>query len=107
MKDIPEIIWPSGYTTHLFTFRYNFENISVLIKDALYFEDSDIAGKIRLYYLTYCEPILLYNHMDLDESLIMVYTDKYGNPKEVFNFVVDSLNIQTKDVLWIKTVVDD
>lgn len=52
MRDIPEIIWPSGYTTHLFTFNYNFENISILLKDALYFEDSDIAGKIRLYKRT-------------------------------------------------------
>jgi len=107
MNDIPEIIWPSGYTTHLFTFRYNFENIPVLIKDALYFEDFDIAGKIRLYYIKNDEPILLYNHMNLNDNLIMVYMDNKGNSKKNFNFIVDSLNLQTDDILWIKTVVDD
>lgn len=107
MKNIPEIIWPSGYSSHIFTFKYNFENIKNLINDALYFEDFDIAGKIRLYYIANNGPILLYNHMDIEENIIMVYMDNDGNPKEVFKFLMNILNIQNDNVLWIKTVVDD
>ena len=61
----------------------------------------------RLDYIKEHEPILLYNHKDLNENLRMVYMDHNENPKKVFNFMVNSLNIQTDDVLWIKSVVDD
>jgi len=104
--NIPEISWPSGYAKELFICRYNFENIPLLFGKGLSFEDSDVMGKIRFYFVeTEFGPVLFYNHLNLNEENVTIYIDHFGQAKRIFNFLLTFLQIN--DVLWIRPVTYD